>query len=148
MSDNDFGPIVIGKLMNIGGMLQKKANQLLLPYDLNQQQFSILFEIKKAGRVNQKTMVNRLSLEKAHVSKIIKKLNSMGLIEISVSDADKRSSWVSVTEKGSDIVNECRKTINEWNQEWIGGIDPEKRPGILGNLTDLQAVFKNCVQNE
>lgn len=73
---------MIGKLLNIGGMLERKANRLLSPFDLNQQQFSLLFEIAQAGRVNQKTMVNRLMLEKAHVSKIIKKLSGMGLVAV------------------------------------------------------------------
>jgi DNA-binding MarR family transcriptional regulator len=49
-------------------MLQRKGNQLLLPFDLNQQQFSILFSIEQKGKIKQKNMVNQLVLEKDHVS--------------------------------------------------------------------------------
>ena len=142
MDDKEFGPIVIGKLLNIGGMLQRKANQLLIPFGLNQQQFSILFEIKNTDKVSQKSVVNRLVLEKAHVSKIIKKLSKMELIEITASSDDKRSSWLSITPKGIDTVKKCQKSISEWNQKWIKKIDANKRSILLDNLTILQKIFK------
>ena len=148
MDDSNFGPIVIGKLLNIGGMLQRKANQLLLPFSLNQQQFSILFEVWNAGRVNQKSVVNRLALEKAHVSKIMKKLREMGLIDITVSSGDRRSSWVSITPKGIETVKECRKIIHAWNSEWVGEIDDDRRSAMLDDLSLLQKVFRENIRNE
>jgi hypothetical protein len=68
--EKEYPSIIIGKLMSISGILQRETNRLLLPYQLNQQQFSILFEITKANELKQKNMVNRLILEKSHVSKI------------------------------------------------------------------------------
>ncbi|MBN2509177.1 MAG: winged helix-turn-helix transcriptional regulator [Spirochaetales bacterium] len=142
MSDKDFGPVLIGKLLNIGGMLNRKANQLLLPFGLNQQQFSILFEIRKAGSVNQSTMVNRLLLEKAHVSKVIKKLKAMKLIETAVSPDDRRSVLLSVTDKGSKVVAQCQAVISAWNKEWVDKIDPQRRAALLDNVGLLQDVFR------
>jgi DNA-binding MarR family transcriptional regulator len=52
--------------------------------------------------VNQKSMVNKLLLEKPHVSKVTKKLHRMGLIDVEASEEDKRSSWLSMTTSGSD----------------------------------------------
>ena len=147
MNDSEFGPVVIGKLLNIGGMLQRRANQLLLPFDLNQQQFSILFEIGKAGRVSQKDMVNRMMLEKAHVSKIIKKLSAAGLIEVTPSSEDKRSSWLSITEEGNDLVGQCRGVIQAWNIEWIDKIEPGRRKGLVETLALLQDVFRENIKN-
>lgn len=142
MNDRELAPLIIGKLLNIGGMLQRKANQMLLPFNLNQQQFSILFEIDKAGKVTQKSMVNRLLLEKAHVSKVVKKLNAMGLIHITVSSEDKRSSWLSMTEKGKHTVKECRKLFSEWNGEWMSEIDSDQLKLTLENISELQEVLK------
>ena len=148
MDDVDFGPIAIGKLINIGGMLQRRTNQLLLPYNLNQQQFSILFEIGKAGKVTQKSMVNRLVLEKAHVSKIIKKLNTMGLIDVSASSDDKRTFWISITEKGTDTVAQCRQTLGAWNSQWVGKIDEEQHSTILNNLSVLQNTIRELISEK
>ncbi len=142
MEKKEMAPIIIGKLLNIGGMLQKNGNKLLRPFDLNQQQFSILFSINEAGRVNQKSMVNKLLLEKAHVSKVVKKLHSMGLIETQVSEDDKRSSWLIITEKGRRTVKECQKTIANWNQVWMNELETEQLRDVLESLAVMQDVFK------
>ncbi len=148
MKDNELGPVVIGKLMNIGGMLQRKANKLLYPVGLNQQQFSILFEIRKAERVSQKSMVNRLVLEKAHVSKIISKLHKMELIVIEPSKEDRRSSWISITPKGIETVTQCKEIFAEWNKEWINKMDKNDCISMIDNLSVLQNILKEDIQND
>ena len=148
MKDNELGPVVIGKLMNIGGMLQRKANKLLYPVGLNQQQFSILFEIRKAERVSQKSMVNRLVLEKAHVSKIISKLHKMELIVIEPSKEDRRSSWISITPKGIETVTQCKEIFAEWNKEWINKMDKNDCISMIDNLSVLQNILKEDILND
>ena len=100
MNKEQIPGIIIGKLMNIGGMLEREGNKMLQPFNLNYQQFSIFFEIAKVGKVKQKDVINRLLLEKAHVSKVVKKLQHMELIDITEAGEDKRSHWISVTQKG------------------------------------------------
>lgn len=135
-------PIIIGKLLNIGGMLQRHGNRLLRPFGLNQQQFSILFEIAKAQRVNQTDMVNRLVLEKAHVSKVVKKLNEMGLIAINTSAEDRRSTWLEPTPQGEQIISKCMQLFERWNEEWIAAFDDKELNSMLKHLTQLQSVFR------
>lgn len=142
MLNADFAPIAIGKLLNIGGMLERKANQLLSPFGLNQQQFSLLFEIDRTGRVNQKTMVNRLVLEKAHVSKIIKKLAGMGLVDVEISAEDRRATWLTITPRGSALVARCREAIGNFNRVWFAAADQTRLVGALDALTELQRVFR------
>lgn len=99
-------------------MLEKKANTLSKLYNLNQQQYSILFAIHQQGKVNQTSMVNKLLLEKPHVSKVTKKLGRMGLIDVEASEEDKRSSWLSITTKGVETVRKCQEAIRKWNLRW------------------------------
>lgn len=136
--------ILIGKLLNIGGMLQKHGNRLLLPYGLNQQQFSIFFEISKVGRVKQKEMVNRLLLEKAHVSKVVKKLQSMELILVETCD-DRRSAWLSVTAKGEGVLKECMDSFEKWNNEWMQNIDESDLEVMLDSVSKIQTAFKQYI---
>ena len=140
-----LAPVIIGKLINIGAMLRRNTDKSLLPFELNQQQFSIFFEITKAGKVRQKDIVNRLLLEKAHVSKVIKKLHTMGLISFTFPDEDKRSFFLSPTIKGEDTLKECMKIFEKWNKKWLGAIDENQIPSILENLSKLQSVFKEEV---
>ncbi len=145
MDKSEIAPIIIGKLLNIGGMLQRNGNRLLLPFNLNQQQFSVFFEIAKAEKVKQKDMVNRLMLEKAHVSKIVRKLQQMDLIAITSSEEDKRSAWLSPTDKGKEVLKKCRAIFEEWNSVWTSDIEEKQLLSVLDNLTVLQAVFKDRV---
>ncbi|HBD94222.1 MAG: hypothetical protein A2015_02655 [Spirochaetes bacterium GWF1_31_7] len=148
MNKKELAPLIIGKLLNIGGMLQKKGNKLLLPFNLNQQQFSILFSIEQKKKVNQKNMINKLVLEKAHVSKVVKKLYNMGLIDIETSSEDKRSSWLSITKKGQDTLEKCKEYIEKWNEEWVSEIDKDQLYVLLDSLTNLQNIFKNQIENK
>jgi len=143
MEKMELASILMGKLLNIGGMLQKTGNQLLAPYGLNQQQFSILFSIGQEDKVKQKNMVNKLVLEKAHVSKVVKKLHKMDLISIETSSSDKRSSWLVITNKGKDLVIECSKAISKWNETWVNQLNEEQFFSLLNNLTIVQNSFKD-----
>jgi DNA-binding MarR family transcriptional regulator len=140
---SELAPLIIGKLLHIGGLLQRNGNRMLLPLGLNQQQFSIFFEIANVGKVKQKDMVNRLLLEKAHVSKVVKKLNNMGLITVTASDEDKRSAWLAVTKKGENTLTQCMKLFGTWNSEWVADMNQKQLASALEFLTQLQAVFKD-----
>ena len=141
INENEFPSIIIGKLMTISGILQRESNSLLLPYQLNQLQFSILFEIAKAREVQQKNMVNRLLLEKAHVSKVVKKLQAMGLIDILPFPDDKRSALLSTTAKGQKLVDECRAIFQKWNKEWFEQFNAPELLQILDGVEKLQKAF-------
>ena len=147
-SNAQLAPVIIGKLLNIGGMLQRKGNQILQPFGFNQQQFSIFFEIAKKEKVKQKDIINRLLLEKAHISKVVKKLQKMELIIVTEADEDKRSYWLELTHKGKEILSKCMIIFEEWNESWLGNIDEKQLITILENLTLLQAIFKNKIQDE
>ncbi len=141
--NSDNASVIIGKLMSISGILKRESNRLLEPFGLNHQQFSILFEIAKAGRIRQKDTINRLSLEKAHVSKVVSKLNSMGLINIDSSEEDKRSAYLSVTEKGEQTVKQCRKVINSWKTNKLGHLNEADLSAVLDSISLLQNAFLN-----
>jgi DNA-binding MarR family transcriptional regulator len=152
-NDRNSHAVIIGKLMNISGLLRREADRLLFPFQLNQQQFSILFEIFRAGKVSQKEMVNRLKLEKAHVSKIVKKLQSMGLVTVESSPGDRRSAVISMTEKGRILTGQCREVIGNWRQERLKLFDEEELRNILESLSLLQEAFekktiKRSAENE
>ena len=142
MEKKQIPGVIVGKIMNMGGMLQRQSNKMLQPYKLNHQQFAIFFEITKAGKVKQKEMVNRLLLEKSHVSKVVKKLHKMGLIAISETE-DRRSFWLAPTEQGEEVVAQCSKMFGEWHKEWIGDIEDDDLLTIVSCLTKLQSAFKN-----
>lgn len=127
--------------MDIGGILEREANRLLLPHQLNQQQFSILFEIARVGEVQQKDMINRLHLEKAHVSKVTRKLHEMGVIAIRPHETDKRSTWLKASPKGLALVQECQRLFKDQKQEWFQSVPTAELAQLLLGVEALQTVL-------
>lgn len=127
--------------MNIGALLERATNQLLLPYGLNHQQFSILFEIFRAGRVQQKDMINRLLLERAHVSKVVKKLAAMGLVEVAAHPDDGRSSWLSVSTQGRALIQTCQRLFDVQKRAWFRRFDTQELLRILDGVSALQGAL-------
>ena len=129
---------LVGRLMNIGASIERTTNRLLFPHDLNHQQFSILFEIFRAGKVQQKDVINRLLLERAHVSKVVKKLQAMGLVEAIPHPDDRRSFWLCVSPKGRALVRTCQSLFDVQKREWFRGFDTEELTHILDAVSALQ----------
>ena len=90
-------------------------------------------------------MVNRLLLERAHVSKVVKKLLQMDLVAITLSEEDKRSSWLSPTTKGKQLLKNCMEIFEEWNKEWTDEIPSDQLSDMLDHLSVLQTIFKNKI---
>ncbi len=132
---------LIGKLMNIGALLERNTNRLLLPHGLNHQQFSILFEVFRAGRVQQKDVINRLLLERAHVSKVVKKLEATGLLQALPHPHDGRSAWLSVSPKGHALIKTCQALFDVQKRAWFGRFETRELLRILEAVSVLQETF-------
>jgi DNA-binding MarR family transcriptional regulator len=132
---------LIGKLMNIGALIETESNRLLSPHGLNHQQFSVLFEISRAGRVQQKDVTNRLLLERAHVSKVVKKLEDMGLVELAPHAEDGRSAWLSVSERGLSLVQVCRGLFETRKRAWFRGFDTPQLQKLLSSVSAIQTAL-------
>jgi DNA-binding MarR family transcriptional regulator len=132
---------LVGKLMNIGALIERESNRLLSPHGLNHQQFSVLFEIFHAGRVQQKDVTNRLLLERAHVSKVVKKLVDMSLIEVAPHPEDRRSAWLSVSAKGLSLVQACRSVFATRKRAWFRAFDTPQLQELVGGIAAIQAAL-------
>lgn len=145
MNEIEYPKVVIGKLLKLGSMLQQNSYQLLKPFGINHPQFTVLFELSKTERVIQRDIVTILLLDRAHVSKIVKKLHSMELIDIESNSENSKSPWISINSNGLKLLKDCTSVFEEWNREWIGDLNVENKQEILDVLTTLQELFKDKV---
>lgn len=135
--------LIIGKLLNLGGTLEKEGNRVLSAWGINHQQFTVLFEIASEEVTTQKEMCNRLRLEKSHISRIIKKLIKMGLITSEACKRDKRSSYLKTTERGKKVINPCLKSLKEWNRKVFLNLSNDELETILKSLTQVQSEIRH-----
>ena len=111
-------PVIVKGLLKIGSDLHRLGNSITGKYGLNQQQFVVLSEIVDRGPINQKQLVGGLVIEKSNLSKIVKKLKTAGLIKITSSPEDGRTTLLSATKKGRTIWEECMEEFVEWQVNW------------------------------
>ncbi len=118
VSNTENAPAIVKDLLQLGSALHRNGDRITAGYGLNQQQFVVLSEIVERGPINQTQLVGGLLIEKSNLSKIVKKLKSLGLIKISSSPEDGRATLLSVTSKGRKIWEECMGQFNEWQSNW------------------------------
>ncbi len=138
MDTTSLATDIIGKFSYIGGVLQREGNRLLKPFGLNQQQFLLLFEIGKTNFVRQKDIIEHLHLEKAHVSKSVKKLEYMGLITVTISSDDRRSAWLSVTDEGTLVLEKAYEQFCKWNKNWFEQFPSEELEELKESLENIE----------
>ncbi len=109
MSNTSFDDIqpqfcVNAKIRRIHRLMNSPYQDLIKPYGLKGSMLSILFMIGKTD-ANQKLISRQLVLDESTMSRDMKKLESMNLIERE-KGSDARHSILSITEAGMRLLNE------------------------------------------
>lgn len=80
-----------------------------LKHQINPTQYSILLSLHFRKELDIKELIKITKLDKTTISKSIKNLYSKELILIKISEEDKRSKKLLITEKGKNIIQEIQK---------------------------------------
>jgi DNA-binding MarR family transcriptional regulator len=132
---------IVKTLLKLGVLLQKNGNRITSKYGLNQQQFVVLSEIVSRDRAYQKELVGELLLEKSNISKITKKLKSLGLVNVAYSEKDARATVVSTTDKGKALCESCLLELNQWSAASLVWMEKEEADLIAGMLKRLDVML-------
>jgi len=132
--------IIVRSLLRLGSDMHRLGDKITLEYGLNQQQFVVLSEIVNRGPINQKQLVGGLVIEKSNLSKIVKKLKTLGLISTSSSPEDGRTTLLSVTKKGKTTWEECMEDFNDWQVNWASPLSNDEMSRIIKSLERLKGL--------
>lgn len=135
---------IIRNILRISAYFNRIGDRISSKYNLNQQQFTILNEICSREEIKQKDVVEYLFYEKSNVSKVIKKMISMGLIEFERDEDDNRIKYLMPTEEGERVWNECLDDNLEWSSEWLGELSAAELTFAL-RLTER---FKEMIMDD
>lgn len=133
---------IVKQLLRLGVFLQREGSRLLSGLGMNQQQFVVLKEIEEKGPLSQKEICSELLLEKSNVSKIIRKLESEGLIETAFSQEDSRIRLLTVTKRGKKIINQGMQMLGEWNNKWLESLSERDIKHAIDALGKLESISK------
>ncbi len=132
--------VIVRGLLKLGSDLHRLGDKITGEYGLNQQQFVVLSEIVNRGPINQTQLVGGLVIEKSNLSKIVKKLRTMGLIESSSSPDDGRATLLSVTKKGKTVWEDCMERFNGWQASWASPLSDGEMAQITKVLERLKGL--------
>lgn len=127
-------------LLRIGAYLHRMGDRIAGEYELTQQQFVVLNEIITKGKISQKQLVGELLYQKSNISKIVKKLKSLDLIEILLSPKDKRVTILDATNRGIIIWQQLMERFNVWNINWLNSLSKSEISQTIQILKRLQDV--------
>jgi len=136
----DKAPAIVKSLLRLGSALHRLGDRIAGEYGLNQQQFVVLSEIVDRGPINQTQLVGGLVIEKSNLSKIVKKLKSLGLIRASSSPEDGRATLLSATAKGRTVWEKCMVNFNAWQVSWVGHLNEQEINQTLKVLDRLKGL--------
>lgn len=129
---------IVNDLLMVSNFLQRTANRHASQYGLKRLHLSVLTEIIEKQSCSQRDITGQLLIEKSNLSKIIKKLREMGLIEVTSVGEDRRKTLLKVTEKGNDLWQQCMGDLDILKQEFIRSIDDESLDTICDSLARLK----------
>ena len=92
--------MIVRHLMRLGAFMEREGSRALIPTNLTHQQFLVLSRISEQGSLSQKDLCDKMLYEKSNVSRIIKRLHSLGLILIVPDIEDARRQVINPTDKG------------------------------------------------
>ena len=129
-------------LMRLGAYLEREGGRELSQVGLTHQQFLVLTRISEQGSVSQKDLCDKLLYEKSNVSKIIKKLLAVELIDISTDPEDARRQVIRTTDQGSLAVQKGKKIVSAWVEQWLNRLMDDENTEILSMLIKLNTLVR------
>ena len=129
-------------LMRLGAFMEREGSRALAPLNLTHQQFLVLSRITEQGTLSQKDLCDKMLYEKSNVSRIVKRLHSLGLIQIEPDQEDARRQVISPTGKGSLAVVKGRKIISDSVERWFSRLTDYESTEILSKLIWLNTLMR------
>ena len=90
--------------------------------------------------VSQQTLCENIQVDKANVTRMLKRLETNGTIERRENPADGRSNLIYLTQKGKEMQPKFHAILVDWSEILTKGIDEDKKEM-------LRFLLKKCITN-
>lgn len=102
------------------------AERKLKDYDLSFGEQVIIMFLSANKNVNQDTISKRYMIDKGMIAKTLNKLEDKGFVMREQNPNNKRENFVSLTQKGTDILEIMDSVLKEWNEIVYAGMSTEE----------------------
>lgn len=108
-------------------------------YEGKESQKRILIILNKTGTITQRELTERLGIQPGSASEVIAKLEGAGLILRTLSEFDRRTTDISLTEKGKELADEAVEQRNHRHEEMFSCLSSEEKTQLLSLLEKINA---------
>lgn len=108
-------------------------------YEGKESQKRILIVLNETGTITQRELTERLGIQPGSVSEVIAKLESAGLILRTLSEIDRRTADISLTEKGKELADQAAEQRNRRHEEMFSCLSSEEKAQLLTLLEKVNA---------
>jgi DNA-binding MarR family transcriptional regulator len=118
--------------------LQRKIEEMLVPYDLVLSQFEALAKVAMNPGVIQQDLVKHLVVTKGNVGALVDRLEENGLIERRPDPQDRRANRLFVTEAGAVMVTEIFEKHQTLVRDMFRPLNSQERKTLGALLKKLE----------
>ncbi len=120
---------------------QRLIKRALETYDISHSQFVIMatllwFELNDF-QMTQVQIINWTKLDKMTVSKALKKLSKLGLVDRIENEADTRAKTVTLTTSGKSLTNQLVPIVEQIDTDFFAKISSSDQQGLVKLLRNL-----------
>jgi DNA-binding MarR family transcriptional regulator len=134
------------RLARLAVLIQGVQAEALEPFDLTPADYSVLASLRRAGppyRTSPTELYNVLQRSSGGMTKMLKRLESLGLVKRSPDPHDGRGSLVALTKSGLRVQERAFGALLERTQALLGGLSAKRIEEIDGSLRTLLEAFES-----
>jgi DNA-binding MarR family transcriptional regulator len=131
-------------LMQHPGHLLRRAVQVMnqlwneeVSHTITSPQFAALNALYGEPNLDQRTLGQRISLDRSTMAEVVSRLSARGLIRGERDTRDGRRKTIALTPKGLHAVRELIPRTHAMTRRLVGPLDQEQRDDLLGLLTKM-----------
>lgn len=137
--------LIYGRLISA---IHRKALQIikynLKNFDIDAGQIFLLWYVHNHSGISQDKMAQNFHLDKATVSKNVKRLIRLGYLKKKVNPKDQREHQLSATKKAKPLVPRLESILKDINKLMIKGINKEKQEEFVDTLEKILKNLETC----
>lgn len=137
--------VALGELQDSLGFLMRLAQlrvfenyfEALGQYGMRPGEFSVLVVIGHNPGIRQGVLASKLMIKRAHITKVVRRLEDEGLVDRRIPDEDRRVVELTLTAKGRAFVAERAAVLHAFDQSVPEGLTRKDRDQLVHLLRKL-----------
>lgn len=138
LSENINGKLIIN--------LREISHTMRSLYEGKGSQRRVLMLLRKAGTITQRELTARLGIQSGSASEVIAKLENTGLVTRALSETDRRTADISLTEEGGRQADAAMEQRQQRHEEMFSVLTEEEKAQLLSLLEKINADWENRYQ--